>query len=51
MSAVEEWISEDTDKYLDTGTLVLSWKDVANVVGSEYPEGIIILYLCKQNCL
>lgn len=44
LSALEEWVSEDTEKYLNTKRLVLSWKDVASVVGSENPEGIIVLY-------
>lgn len=40
MDALEEWISEDTEKYLGSKKLVDSWEDVASVVGSEYPEGI-----------
>jgi hypothetical protein len=51
LSALEEWISEDTEKYLNTRRLVLSWKDVASFVGSENPEGIIVLYIFKQNVL
>uniref|UniRef100_A0A2S2Q518 Transcriptional adapter 2B n=1 Tax=Sipha flava TaxID=143950 RepID=A0A2S2Q518_9HEMI len=40
LSALEEWISEDTEKYLNTRRLVLSWKDVASFVGSENPEEV-----------
>jgi len=40
LDALEEWISEDTEKHLGSKKLVDSWEDVASVVGSEYPEGI-----------
>jgi len=40
LGALEEWISEDTEKNLRSKKLVGSWEDVASVVGSKYPEGI-----------
>lgn len=40
LNALEEWVSEDTEKYLGTKKLVLSWKDVAKVVGVKDPIGI-----------
>lgn len=46
MDALEEWISEDNEKYLGSKKLVDSWEDVASIVGSENPEGLLnILFL------
>lgn len=43
LNALEEWVSEDSDKYLGTKKLVLSWEDVADVVGVKNPKGILKL--------
>ncbi|KAL4136129.1 hypothetical protein QTP88_007694 [Uroleucon formosanum] len=40
LDALEEWISEDTEKHLGSKKLVDSWEDVASVVGSGYPEDV-----------
>lgn len=45
MDALEEWISEDNEKYLGSKKLVDSWEDVANIVGSENPEGLLNILL------
>lgn len=41
LNALEEWTDENTEKLIGTKNLILSWKDVASLVGSENPEGII----------
>lgn len=41
MNALEEWTDDSTEKLIGTKNLVLSWKDVANLVGCDNPEGII----------
>lgn len=46
LNALEEWVSEDTEKYLGTKKLVLSWKDVATNVRSSNPEGILKQCFC-----
>lgn len=40
MDALEEWTSENTEKYIRTKNLIKSWKDVASAVGYGNPEGM-----------
>lgn len=40
LDALEEWISEDNEKYLGSKKLVDSWEDVASIVGSENAEDV-----------
>ncbi|XP_050528654.1 uncharacterized protein LOC126898540 [Daktulosphaira vitifoliae] len=41
LNAIEEWVSEDTEKLLGSNKkVVTSWKDVANVIGSKNPEEV-----------
>ncbi|XP_060844215.1 uncharacterized protein LOC132924125 isoform X1 [Rhopalosiphum padi] len=40
LDALEEWISEDNEKYLGSKKLVDSWEDIASIVGSENPEDV-----------
>jgi len=45
LDALEEWISEDNEKYLGSKKLVDSWEDVASIVGSENAEGLLNILL------
>ncbi|XP_050438344.1 uncharacterized protein LOC126844297 [Adelges cooleyi] len=41
LNAIEEWVSEDTDRLLGVNKkLIAGWKDVANSVGSKNPEDV-----------